>query len=86
MDKPGIRVSTCSSSAPGRLSLLTDAIRPGVVSLPHGFGHVREGARLSVASQRQPGVNANQLTDELPLDVPSGTHIANGIPVEIEAA
>ena len=56
---------------------------PGVVSLPHGFGHTRPGSRLRVASERQPGVNANQLTDELPLDVPSGTHIANGIPVEI---
>ena len=44
------------------------------------------GSRLGVASTGQPGVNANQLTDELPLDVPSGTHIANGIPVEIEAA
>lgn len=59
---------------------------PGVVSLPHGFGHARKGTRTSVASELQPGVNANQLTDELPLDVPSGTHIANGIPVEIEGA
>ena len=55
----------------------------GVVSLPHGFGHTRPGSRLRVASEKQPGVNANQLTDEQPLDVPSGTHIANGIPVEI---
>ena len=61
-------------------------IMPGVVSLPHGFGHTRAGSQLGVAATDQPGVNANQLTDELPLDVPSGTHIANGIPVEIEAA
>jgi anaerobic selenocysteine-containing dehydrogenase len=59
---------------------------PGVVSLPHGFGHTRAGSKLGVAASDQPGVNANQLTDEMPLDVPSGTHIANGIPVEIEAA
>jgi anaerobic selenocysteine-containing dehydrogenase len=59
---------------------------PGVVSLPHGFGHTRKGSQLGVAATDQPGVNSNQLTDEIPLDVPSGTHIANGIPVEIEAA
>jgi anaerobic selenocysteine-containing dehydrogenase len=62
-----------------------DEMMPGVVSLPHGFGHGRAGSKLGVASTLQPGVNANQLTDELPLDVPSGTHIANGIPVRITA-
>jgi len=65
---------------------VSDEMMPGVVSLPHGFGHTRAGSQLGVAATDQPGVNANQLTDELPLDVPSGTHIANGIPVEIEAA
>ena len=65
---------------------VTDEMMPGVVSLPHGFGHTRKGTRTPIASADQPGVNANQLTDEIPLDVPSGTHIANGIPVEIEAA
>ncbi|HPG24710.1 MAG: molybdopterin-dependent oxidoreductase [Spirochaetaceae bacterium] len=65
---------------------VSDEMMPGVVSLPHGFGHTRKGSRLGVAATTQPGVNANQLTDELPLDVPSGTHIANGIPVEVEAA
>ena len=58
---------------------------PGVVSLPHGFGHRAAGTRLAVAREKQPGVNANALTDAEPLDVPSGTSIANGIPVEIEA-
>ena len=58
----------------------------GVVSLPHGFGHTRPGSRTQVAARLQPGANANQLTDEGPLDVPSGTHIANGIPVEIAPA
>jgi anaerobic selenocysteine-containing dehydrogenase len=65
---------------------VSDEMMPGVVSLPHGFGHTRDGSRVRVAREVQPGVNANQLTDELPLDVPSGTHVANGIPVEIEAA
>ncbi len=65
---------------------VSDEMMPGVVSLPHGFGHGSPGTRLGVAVEKQPGVNANVLTDDLPLDVPSGTSIANGIPVEIEAA
>lgn len=56
---------------------------PGVVSLPHGFGHVDPETRLGLASVQQPGVNANVLTDEDVLDVPSGTSVANGIPVEV---
>jgi len=62
---------------------VSDEMMRGVVSLPHGFGHARDGVQLAIAARKQPGVNANQLTDEQPLDVPSGTHIANGIPVEI---
>ncbi len=65
---------------------LSDDMMPGVVSLPHGFGHTRAGTRLRVAEETLPGVNSNLLTDELPLDVPSGNHVANGIPVRIEAA
>ena len=62
---------------------VSDEMMPGVVSLPHGFGHQADGTRLGVARERQPGVNANVLTDEGPLDVPSGTSVANGIPVKI---
>jgi anaerobic selenocysteine-containing dehydrogenase len=62
---------------------ITDAIAPGVVSLPHGWGHDAPGAALSVASQR-PGTNSNVLTDELALDPLSGTAVLNGIPVEVE--
>jgi anaerobic selenocysteine-containing dehydrogenase len=65
---------------------VSDEMMPGVVSLPHGFGHGLPGIKLGVAVDKQPGVNANVLTDDAPLDVPSGTSIANGIPVEIEAA
>ena len=64
---------------------ISDEMMRGVVSLPHGFGHASPGIRLDVARAQQPGVNANALTDEGPLDVPSGTSVANGIPVEIEA-
>ena len=62
---------------------VTDEMMPGVVSLPHGFGHGMKGTRMTVAEEKQPGACSNYLTDEVPLDVPSGTHVANGIPVEI---
>ena len=65
---------------------VSEEMRPGVVSLPHGFGHDVPGARLSVAAERQPGVNSNRLTDETGLDVLSGNAILNGIPVEIAPA
>jgi anaerobic selenocysteine-containing dehydrogenase len=69
---------------------VTDAMMPGVVSLPHGFGHTppAEGAatRLATAAALQPGVNSNVLTDETGLDALSCNAVLNGIPVEIEAA
>ena len=65
---------------------VTDEMMPGVVSLPHGYGHNLPGVRLSVARDKQPGACANYLTDETMLDVPSATHVANGIPVEVRAA
>ena len=65
---------------------ISDEMMPGVVSLPHGFGHTEPGTRTRVAAERQPGVNANVLTDTGPIDVPSGTGVANGIPVEVAAA
>nr|WSW46617.1 molybdopterin-dependent oxidoreductase [Streptomyces sp. NBC_01001] len=61
---------------------VTDAVRTGVVSLPHGWGHDRDGARLSVASAA-PGVNVNQLLDGSRLDPLSGTAVLNGFPVEL---
>jgi anaerobic selenocysteine-containing dehydrogenase len=58
-------------------------MRPGVVSLPHGFGHAVAGVRLRVAAVKQPGVNSNRLTDETGLDLVSGNAILNGIPIEL---
>ncbi|MGV2835498.1 hypothetical protein, partial [Pseudomonas shirazensis] len=59
-------------------------IMPGVVSLPHGFGHRRQGARLQIAAE-QPGVSANDLTDELQRDAVSGNAALNGVPVRVTA-
>ncbi len=63
---------------------ITDAIRPGVVSLPHGWGHTAPGTRLSVAAT-QPGVNVNSLLDSSLLEPLSGTAVLNGVPVEVMA-
>ncbi|OBJ53535.1 molybdopterin dinucleotide-binding protein [Mycobacterium asiaticum] len=61
---------------------ITDAIRPGVVSMPHGWGHDRPGTRLSVASS-SPGVNTNVLSPPTFVDEPSGNGVLNGIPVTV---
>lgn len=60
----------------------TDGIRPGVVSLPHGWGHDLDGSRLGVAA-RHAGVNANVVADEQQLDVLSGNAVLNAIPVTV---
>jgi len=64
---------------------VTEEIRPGVVCLPHGWGHSLAGTRGSVAAAR-PGVNTNLLTDPMALDPLSGTSVLNGIPVTVEPA
>jgi anaerobic selenocysteine-containing dehydrogenase len=64
---------------------VTDAIVPGVVSIPHGWGHSSPGARLRVA-QEHAGVNSNLLADEELYDRVSGTSVLNGIPVSVAPA
>jgi anaerobic selenocysteine-containing dehydrogenase len=64
---------------------ITDEVMPGVVSLPHGFGHDLPGVELSVA-RRRPGVNLNLLTDDTLLDAPSGNAAFNGVPVTVAPA
>ncbi|WP_217170822.1 molybdopterin oxidoreductase family protein [Streptomyces sp. AC512_CC834] len=61
---------------------VTDTVRPGVVSLPHGWGHDRPGTRMSHAAT-DPGVNVNQLLDGSMLDPLSGNAVLNGVPVEL---
>ena len=63
---------------------VTDAIMPGVVSLPHGWGHDDAEARLHVAAQ-QPGVNSNRLCDEERIEPLAGNAILNGIAVAVAA-
>jgi hypothetical protein len=61
---------------------VTDAIRPGVVSIPHGWGHGVPGTRMGVAGEHA-GVNSNLLADHELFDALSGNAVLNGIPVEI---
>ncbi|MEU0149283.1 molybdopterin oxidoreductase family protein [Streptomyces sp. NPDC006288] len=61
---------------------ITDSVRTGVVSLPHGWGHSRPGTRMSVAGA-EPGVNVNQLLDGTLLDPLSGTSVLNAVPVSV---
>jgi anaerobic selenocysteine-containing dehydrogenase len=61
---------------------LSDEMMPGVVSVPHGWGHDQTGTRLGVAAQR-PGANLNELLDDRLRDPLSGTSVLNGIPVTL---
>jgi anaerobic selenocysteine-containing dehydrogenase len=78
------RVTSTTSSLVVPVELTAD-VAPGVVCLPHGFGHGRPGTSMSVAA-KHPGVNSNALADPLALDLPSGTAVVNGIPVEVARA
>ena len=59
---------------------------PGVVSIPHGWGHDAPGIAARASPRRTPGVNSNLLADELALDPLSGNAVLNGIPVTVEPA
>jgi anaerobic selenocysteine-containing dehydrogenase len=61
---------------------VTDAVMPGVVSLPHGWGHDRAGVRLSVAGAT-PGASVNDLTDEQRVDELCGNAAFSGTPVDV---
>jgi anaerobic selenocysteine-containing dehydrogenase len=64
---------------------VSDEMMPGVVCLPHGWGHDKEGARLSIAREHA-GVNNNLLAPGTLVDEISGNAIVNGIPVEVVPA
>lgn len=63
---------------------ITEAVRPGVVSLPHGWGHTGTDVRLGLAGQA-PGVNVNLLTDDETCEAVTGTPYYTGVPVTVSA-
>ncbi|OBH80743.1 molybdopterin dinucleotide-binding protein [Mycobacterium scrofulaceum] len=72
-------------SAAGEIKVpveVTEAIKPGVVSMPHGWGHGKPGTRMAVANG-SPGANTNVLSPPTFIDEPSGNGALNGIPVTI---
>lgn len=64
---------------------VTDGIMPGVVSLPHGWGHGRSGVKQRIAVEHA-GVSANDLTDDLYVDQVSGNAAINGVRVTVARA
>jgi anaerobic selenocysteine-containing dehydrogenase len=80
-DQAQVRSRTGSIVAPVEL---TDGIMPGVVSIPHGWGHDVDGVQLSVASTLGAGVNSNLLADASQFDALSGNAVLNGIPITLE--
>ncbi|GLY08413.1 molybdopterin oxidoreductase family protein [Actinoplanes sp. NBRC 101535] len=80
-DGDDAEVTSRAGSLTARVEV-TDRVMPGVVSLPHGWGHGVPGARMTVAAEH-PGVNANLLTDEMSVDPLSGNTVLNGVSVKI---
>ncbi|RZI40484.1 molybdopterin oxidoreductase family protein [Herbaspirillum sp. HC18] len=64
---------------------VSDEMMPGVVSLPHGWGHDLPGTRMSLAAER-PGANLNAVLDETLRDPLSGNAVLSGISIEMQPA
>jgi anaerobic selenocysteine-containing dehydrogenase len=61
---------------------VSEEVMPGVASIPHGWGHDREGTQLEVANAH-PGASLNDVTDERMVDALTGNAVLNGLPVEV---
>lgn len=80
----GQQICVCSDTGKVLISAeISDEIMPGVISIPHGWGHDLEGAQLTLAG-RHPGVNVNALTDDRLVEAVTGNAVFNGVPVWIE--
>lgn len=78
------RLDSKAHSGPVKVHV-TDEICPGVVSLPHGWGHAEAAPWQSVAGAH-PGVSANDWTDDQDVELVVGQSILNGVPVRLSAA
>lgn len=85
VDDGAVAVVSSSNGSIEVSAEVSDEMMPGVVSLPHGWGHDKPGTRQSVAREHA-GVNNNLLAPPDFLDVPSGNAAVNGIPVEVVPA
>lgn len=76
------------SSTVGRVTVpleVSDGIMPGVVSLPHGWGHTREGTRQRIANAR-PGASINDITEDARVDELTGNAAFSATPVQVTSA
>jgi anaerobic selenocysteine-containing dehydrogenase len=64
---------------------VTDDVMRGVVSLPHGYGHRRDGVRQSIAAKHA-GASLNDLTDDQRVDALCGNAAFSGVPVRVTRA
>ena len=81
-DGGSARISSRVGSVVAPIEVTAD-LMPGVVSLPHGWGHDVDASQLRVA-KAHPGVNTNVLTDNQAYDKASGTAVLFGTPVTVE--
>jgi len=63
---------------------ISDEMKTGVVSIPHGWGHNRKGTKLRTA-EKHAGVSINDLTDPNRLDTLTGNADFSGTKVKIES-
>ncbi len=79
-----VRIASRVGTVEGELEV-TDVVMPGVVSLPHGWGHGRAGTRMAVAAAH-PGVSINDLTDDQRVDALTGNAAFSGVRVTVSSA
>ncbi len=74
------------SSDAGSIELpahVTDSLMPGVLSVPHGWGHGRAGVKLTVA-QKHAGASINDVISAAHVEDLTGMAILNGVAVTVE--
>jgi anaerobic selenocysteine-containing dehydrogenase len=81
VDGERVRLSSTVASLESVIEI-SDTVMPGVVSLPHGWGHDLDGIEMQIAAA-QPGVNTNRIIGSERVDPLSGNPHMNGVPVEI---
>jgi anaerobic selenocysteine-containing dehydrogenase len=81
-DGARVRVSSRVGTVEVELEV-TDAMMPGVVSMPHGWGHGRAGSQMTVAAQHA-GASINDLTDDMRIDTLTGNVGFSGVPVQVQ--
>ena len=81
----GARATLSGPATSAQVSIeVSDVVMPGVICLPHGWGHGQPGTRLALAGER-PGANLNALLDDGARDPLSGNAVLSGGAVSLSA-